>query len=232
MKRSPLLVITGLLLAGGACLAASHTQAQAMELSVPYVSQVPDGAWVAPWDEACEEASTAMLNGFYERKKSLSKETSKKLMQRMIDWEKETFQNYQDTTAEETTQLIQEFGSFTSEVVRNPSLESIKVELDAQRPVIALVNMYTLYQEQPLGDSYHVLVLVGYDDVAKEFFVNDPAREQRRYPYERVMDALHDYNKTSKEADGEPTVLFTAPRQGAIQSAFSQLIQFFRNLFA
>ncbi len=200
-----------------------------MELAVPYVSQVPDGAFVAPWDEACEEASITMVNGFYQNKKSISKKTGKAEMQRMFDWEDETFKNNQDTTAEETVKMIEQFGAFRGFVKRSPTLEGIKRELDAQRPVIALVNMFQLYNEPALGDSFHVFVITGYDDQQKEFILHDPARSGRRYSYERVLSALHDYNPVSKEADAEATVIFTEakPRLGI----FSSVINFFKRLF-
>jgi len=232
MKRPLSLFLGMIIFFFGALLLGSSSQAQAMELRVPQVSQVPDGAWVAPWDEACEEASTVMVNGFYERKKTISKETSKQLMQRMIDWENATFKNNQDTNAEETVQLIQQFGSFNASIKRNPSLADIKAELDAQHPVIAMVDLYKFYTERSQGDSYHVFVIVGYDDKAKEFIVNDPGRDQRRYSYDRLMNALHDYNKTSKEGDGEPTVLFTSPKTTNLRSAFQHVIDFLKQLFA
>ena len=95
-----------------------------------------------------------------------------------------------------------------------------------------MVDMYKFYNERSQGDSYHVFVIVGYDDKAQEFFVNDPGRDQRRYSYDRVMNALHDYNKTSKEGDGEPTVLFTSPKTTNLRSAIQHVIDFLKQLFA
>lgn len=181
-------------------------------LPVPYLSQVPEGAWVAPWDEACEEASIAMVGNYYTKREDKTVEQQKAHLQPMIDWENETFKTYEDTDAKQTVQLVRHEGAFTATVVRSPSLDSIKKELASQRPVIALVNMYELYGEQNFGDSYHVLVLTGYDDAKKEFIVNDPARERKTYSYEVVMGALHDYNPKSHEADGVATVLFTHQR--------------------
>ncbi len=225
------LPLVGMMALAGAVALSPKAYAQAMEMMVPYVSQVPDGAWVAPWDEACEEASITMINGFYQKRKMIPVKTSKQDMQKIIDWEKATFNNYQDTTAEETQQVADQFGVFTTEIKRNPTLEDIKKELDAQHPVIALVDMYKLYNERPAGDSYHVFVIVGYDDVKKEFMVNDPGRSAKAYSYDRILNALHDYNPQSKEADGQPTALFTSPK-GSTGGFFSSIINFFRRLFA
>ncbi|MEO5927346.1 MAG: C39 family peptidase [Patescibacteria group bacterium] len=194
-------------------------------LQVPYVSQVPDGAWVAPWDEACEEASIVMIDGYYHRT-GRPTDGGRAQMQSMIDWENETFKVYKDTDANQTVQLIRHEDAFGAVRKQDPSLVSIKRELKAKRPVIALVNMYALYGEQSLGDSYHVLVITGYDDDTKEFIVNDPARERKTYAYDTVMDALHDYNPNTKEADGTPTVIFTY-KKGLASSFFT----FVQNLF-
>lgn len=225
------LSLVGLTAIAGAIVLSPKADAQAMEMMVPYVSQVPDGAWVAPWNEACEEASITMINGFYQKKKAIPIKTSKQDMQNIIDWEKTTLNNYQDTTAEETKRVADQFGVFTTEIKRNPSVEDIKQQLDAQHPVIALVNLYKFYNEKPAGDSYHVFVISGYNDVNKEFFVNDPGRSGKTASYDRLMTALHDYNPQSKEADGQPTVLFTAPKASTV-GFFSSVIDFFRRLFA
>lgn len=181
-------------------------------LSVPYVPQVFRDEWSAPWDEACEEASTLMVDAFYENSLGPSEREAKRRMQEMVAWENQTFQTYQDTDAEQTVKLIAKHASFRATVQRTPTLEQIKHELASDRPVIALVNMYQLYQEPDLGDSYHVFVITGYDDQTQAFRVNDPARrDQHVYAYARLMGALHDFNPATGEADGTPTVLFTRP---------------------
>lgn len=230
MKQLFLPVSMGAVVLCGAFLLAPYIQAQAMELAVPRVSQVPDGVWVAPWDEACEEASILMVNGFYERSDAISKDISKQKIRQMVEWENKTFTHYQDTNAVETVRLIQQFGTFGATIKRSPTLAEIKRELDQQQPVIALVNMYLFYNQPSEGDSYHVFVIKGYDEEKKEFLVADPGREEQRYSYDRVMRALHDYNPTSKEADGEPTVLFTHPKPSALKQAFLHFVSFFKRL--
>jgi hypothetical protein len=202
-----------------------------IELSVPYVAQVSDGNWVAPWDEACEEASIAMIDGFYAKRDQIPVDEAKRTMQEIIDWENATFKNYQDTNAEETKRVIKENASFNSTIKRNPRLEDIKAQLAEGRPVIILIDMYAFYQETPLGDSYHVAVLTGYDDEGKEFIVNDPGRERKRYSYDVVMNALHDFNADSKEGDGTPTVLFTSPNGFRFGDFLQKLLAAVRSWF-
>lgn len=115
-----------------------------------------------------------------------------------------------DTDAVQTLKLIQEKSAFLAEIKRNPLLEDIKKEITEGRPVIFLHDMYKLYNEPDAGDSYHVSVITGYDDAAGEFIINDPARPKNRYKYEVLMNALHDFNPITKEADITPTVIFTA----------------------
>lgn len=229
MKKVAILGLFALL---GTASAYVLAEVRGVELAVPYVSQVPDGKWVAPWDEACEESSILMIDRFYAQEDSLVVPETKKPLQEMIDWEKVTFSNYEDTDAEQTVQLIEAKASFQARIERNPTLEEIKRELDAKHPVMAFVNMYQLYKETDLGDSFHVFVINGYDDATQEFIVQDPARSWKRYSYERVLNALHDYNPLSKEGDGTPTVLFTSPppevTPGFMQRFFHWLSQLFK----
>lgn len=185
----------------------------AVRLEVPYAAQAPAGAWEAPWNEACEEASAIMVEAYYEGRSRLPAAEVEEKIRELVAWQEGELNNYQDTNAEETAALIEEHFSFEARIRRSPSLGEIKAELDARRPVIALVNMYKLYGEADQGDSFHVLVITGYEDERGLFFVSDPARaEAGEYPFAVLMAALHDYNRESGEADGEETVIFTRPR--------------------
>lgn len=193
-------------------LIARGVQGKQQFLKVPFVAQVSDGNWVLPWSEACEEASLAMIEGYYANQSSLSVGEGKQKMQQMISWEKEIWHKDQDTNADEIMQMIESRMVFRGEVVRRPTIEQIKDEIQSGNPVVMLVNMYALYEEPSQGDSYHVAVIVGFDEDKKQFLIHDPARKaETAYTYTRVMNALHDYNASSHEADGEPTVIFTSP---------------------
>ncbi|MCC7523140.1 C39 family peptidase [Candidatus Uhrbacteria bacterium] len=215
-------------------MAMAATAATSMiELPVPYVPQAIDGRWVAPWDEACEEASLLMVEGYYEKNIVVDEQIAKKRMQSMIDWEMVVFNKFDDTDADETRRLIDEHAAFEAHIIRNPSLDSIKDELSAGRPVIAMVDMFDLYAERDLGDSYHVLVISGFDVAKKEFIVRDPARDTRRFSYTRLMAALHDYDPITREASGVPTVLFTSPPEPdlTVMDFLKKISNFFWDLF-
>ena len=204
-------VLAGSLIVAGALTLHSVKKdaSPASTLTVPYVSQAPDGEWVLPWSQACEEASIAMIAGYYQEKPVIDPKESKQIMQTMIEWENQALKKNEDTTAEETLEIIQQQGIFEGSVKRHPRLEDIKNELAKKQPVIAFVDMYQLYQESRQKDAFHVFVINGYDDKKQEFVIQDPAREKKRYAYDVLMNALHDYDPTTKEATGEPTVIFT-----------------------
>lgn len=208
---------------------------EAKQLAVPYVSQVPDGAWVLPWSQACEEASISMIQYFYEGKTAPSKQEGKNFMQSMITWENEQWKKNEDTNAVETEELIETKSSFEASVKRNPTIEDIKEELRDGQPVIAFLDMNKLYQEAPLPDPFHVVVISGFDEGAKTFTVLDPAREgAKAYSYDRVMNSLHDYNESSKLPDGEATVLFTEKGETvnpAEPTFWQKIVSFFQGLF-
>lgn len=211
----------------GIALRAQADNPKSVILDVPYVPQVSDGKWVSPWDEACEEASITMIDGFYNGEERIAIADAKNNMEAMFLWENEAFGLKDDTTAEQTKQLIETHSNFDATIKRNPSIEDIREELRDRRPVIAFVNMYELYQEKNLGDSFHVFVIIGYDDTKQEFIIHDPARSAQRYSYDVLMKSLHDFNPATKEANGEPTVIFTTTR---LQSS-SNLIEWFLNFF-
>lgn len=180
-------------------------------LEVPYVSQAPGGVWEAPWDESCEEASAIMVDAFYADEKNLTGDGVANKILEIIGWENKALGKNKDTSALEMKEFIDNTLSFNTGIQRNPKLEDIKKQLRKDRPVIALINMYQLYGEKAEGDSYHVAVIIGYDDIKQEFVLHDPARPERKnYSYDAVMRSLHDFNPNSREADGEPTVLFTS----------------------
>ncbi len=195
----------------GAIIAATRPLPPAVDLPVPYLSQVLDGAWVSPWDEACEEATITMIQGYYNNQSAIDVNDARPHMQEFIDWEMKTFKKNNDTTAAETLRLINEMTDMRVSIKLDPTINDIKRELSKNRPVIAFLNMYKLYGEPNLGDSFHVLVITGYDEANLQFIVNDPARTAKRYDQTVFMNALHDFNPKSKEADGIPTVIFTAP---------------------
>lgn len=184
-----------------------------LELPVPYISQAPDGVWINPWASACEEASIVMVEAYYKNENSIDKNAAKQKMENMFEWENEIFGKNFSTTAEETSILVVNQADFETEVKPNPTLEEIKNELRKKRPVIAFIDQFTLnLKPRREVTSFHVIVIVGFDNTTQEFIINDPAYPERRFPYNRTMEALHDYDEVTDEALGPPVVLFTRPK--------------------
>ncbi len=188
-------------------------------LEVPFTPEVPDGQWVAPWNNACEEAAVTMVDAWYKGEEELTKVKAKALMRQLFAWQDARYGGNADSNAERTQEIIAANTSFSATIVRNPTIEDIKEELAAGRPVIGFHYGYTLNNPQHRwrqgGSYFHVMVLVGFDDEKEEFIVNDSALEKGldyRYSYATIMDSLHDFDHTRRKADGPPTVLFTAKK--------------------
>lgn len=186
-------------------------------LPVPFTSEVPDGRWVGPWKNACEEASVVMVESYYLGQKTITKSYAKQTMQKLFAWEDKKFGSNANTNATDTAKMLNEYSSISTTIVRHPALEEIKAELDAQHPVIALLDGFDLNNPNipflQSGSGYHAFVIKGYDDATQEFIVNDDGDDIRgldyRYSYDTIFGSLHDYNVQTKKTDGAPTVLFT-----------------------
>jgi uncharacterized protein YvpB len=114
--------------------------------------------------------------------------------------------------------MARRFENFNTEVKENPTIDEIKNEIKAGRPVISLHRGFDLDNPNigfsPTLSSYHTIVVIGFDDIRGVFLTNDPGDEKsgasHAYAYETFMNSLHDYNAIDNLADGTPTVIFTS----------------------
>jgi hypothetical protein len=185
-------------------------------LSVPYSSQSPYGAWVEPWQNACEETTIAMVDAFYGKRK-LDKVTGTTAIRLALKLREHRYGKSLDESAETVMGLINAYYPWEARVIRNPSLEAIQEELRAGRPVIAMAHGKALKNPrfQQGGPDYHTFVLSGFDAVTKEFITQEPGTttgQNYRYSFTTVMSALHDFVPNKKTITGVPTVLFTSPQ--------------------
>ncbi len=212
--------------------AAANSNTTTVQLAVPFIREIPDGVWILPWSGACEEASIEMVDSFYVGHDAgyVPKTEEKNLMWPLFGIENKLFGFNLNTAATTTAALINGYSSFTARVVRNPTLEQIKAELLAGHPVITM--QYGRGLDNPLeayrrgASSYHVLVLTGFDDTKQLFYANDSDLSKGLnypYSYDKILNNLHDYNYSDRQADGPPTVLFTQPKLLARAAGHSRI---------
>ncbi len=192
------------------------TTAWAKALSVPFTPQAPDGIWMDPWEDACEEATIAMVDAFYAQK-LITKDYAKNMIRRIIRLEMNLLGFHKDTNADQIVSTINNYFPWEARVVTNPTIEQIKAEIDAGQPMIVPVHGRSL--KNPYfrngGPDYHTIVIAGYDDGKKEFIVEEPGTRRGldfRYPYDRIMNAMHDFLPRGRTRFGKPVAIFTQNR--------------------
>lgn len=189
-------------------------QAQGRVLDMVFTLQAPFGDWRQPWKDACEESSTTIVDHYYS-KKPLNPTIAKNEILRLVDKEKELFHKHEDTNAEEIAHLINLFYPWEAEVRVDPTLDQIKAEINAGRPVIITVygpDLHNPHLSKTI--DYHVLVLSGIDDEHEEFIAQEVALRNGanwRYRYQTIMNALHDLSREWHTKARRETVVFTRP---------------------
>ena len=191
-----------------------------IDLKVPFTSEIPNGSWVKPWNNACEEASIIMTEGYYFGYETMSKAIAIKNMTPLFKIEDKIFGSNADTDAKRTAKLINDYTDFSATIKDKPTLEEIKDELTQGHPVIAMLYMKNIVNKyhrfRSGGSYYHVLVITGFDDHSKEFITNDNGNsvtgDGYRFKYDDIMKSLHDFNHKTRRADGPPRVLFTVSK--------------------
>lgn len=179
-----------------------------VRLSVPFVSQAPLRIWTLPYKEYCEEASALTLHYFATGTTPGAASELDGALRNIQAWEEEHLGTWEDTTVEEAARILREyFGHANTRVVRDITRADIVRELDAGRPVIVPARGRELDSPYftPPGPLYHMLVVIGYDDAAGEWIVNDVGTNTKgagqRYAYADLLDAIADWS----HADGAPT---------------------------
>ena len=137
------------------------------------------------------------MHYFYEGK-SFTKDLADQELLAIVDWENDHFGWYEDTTAEQTAELIREYWGYDRvEVIENPTSQDIKIQVANGRPVIVPAAGRELGNPNftDPGPLYHMFVIRGY--TADTFVTNDVGTrrgENYIYDIDTVMDAMHDWN--------------------------------------
>jgi uncharacterized protein YvpB len=205
-----ILAASAMLLAG--CSFGRSAPPKSAKLDVPFTSQAPAGNWSEPWKNACEETSIYMVSSFY-ADDEIKRDAAIKKIREIMKVKNEAFAVSKDESLAAIARLIEELGlPWTTEIILDPTVDGLKAELAAGRPIIVPVHAPELgnpYYGGPV--NYHVLVLVGYDDKDGVFIVNDPGTKSGkglRFTYDVFMKAIHDLNPGDQGA-GKKAVLAT-----------------------
>jgi hypothetical protein len=167
-----------------------------INLAVPFTSQAPEKNWDMPWQEACEEAAILMLDA-YEKGYGLSPGFAKDELLKMIAWEEARGWGESIPLADIRTMSEEYFHLKKMRILEHPTVEDIKKEIAAGRPVLAVADGKVLPNPhfRSGGPVYHALIIRGYTEDG--FFTNDPGTqfgENFFYRTRDLMNALHDWN--------------------------------------
>jgi hypothetical protein len=189
-------------------------------LTVPYIREVPAGTSGGPWKNACEEASFAMLEKYYTGKKTMNLAEGKAFMTMLFGKENTLYGSNVNSDTTQSKYLIDTYTDYSAKIIDNPTIDQIKSEIDAGRPVITPHYGFDLHNPHipflRTGTSYHMMVITGYDEAAQQFIVNDPGDtidgQGYRYDYDLFMNTIHEYSYKTKKADGPARAIFTFPK--------------------
>lgn len=185
-----------------------------INLAVPFTTQAPHANWALPYGEACEEASAYMVAEYYKGTVGkIDADKADKDILELIEFEKDLLGVWLDTTAQETAQLIDMYFGLQARVVENPTVEELKAELAAGRPIILPAAGRKLGNPNFSGEGplYHMLVIKGYTETS--FITNDPGtRNGQNYEYKIsvIMEAMGDWND-GDPGNGAKRVIFVQP---------------------
>lgn len=173
-------------------------------LDIPFTSQAPFAIWDEVHEQTCEEAAILMVNRYFKKQKISGPQDAEEELQKLVEWQNQKFGFFEDTTAEQTAQILEEYYGLEVQLIANPTINQIKKEVALGHPVVVPAagrELKNPFFKQP-GPIYHMLVLKGY--TKDKFITNDPGTkrgENYTYKYQVVMDAMHDWNGIDN-ADG------------------------------
>lgn len=164
---------------------------------VPFTAQAPYGKWSQPYKDACEEASILMVASFL-RSSELTLEIADKEIRALADFSERKFGQFVDASAEDTALMLEEYYGVPSEVVYDMKLEDMRRAVVEGNLLIVPANGRKLGNPNftPPGPVNHMLVVIGYDAVTKEFVTNDPGTRRGqgyRYGEDVLYTAIRDY---------------------------------------
>lgn len=186
-----------------------------INLDVPFTSQAPTGDWNLPYQEACEEASAIMVDGYYRGKSGkIPPAAAKKMIDALVAFEQQKYGEYKDTDAIATARFIRDYFAYTKVLVRPlRHANEIKTALANGYPVIVPASGKQLGNPnfRNGGPTYHMLVVKGY--TKNRFITHDPGTRRGAdylYTFDTLLRAAHDWNN-GDVLRGKPMLIVVLP---------------------
>lgn len=183
-------------------------------LKVPFTPQAPTANWDELHNEACEEASSIMVDAYFENenKNNYDKNADGVIdadyvegqISKLTTWENTNLGYHLDTTSEETVQMITSVYNLSAKVDYDFSEQKIKQELAQGNLVIISFDGRLLNNpnfRQP-GPPHHMLVVTGY--TSQGFVTNDPGTRRGQnyaYDFDTLYNAAGDWVHSEKAVD-------------------------------
>ncbi|MFH1712272.1 MAG: C39 family peptidase [Patescibacteria group bacterium] len=178
-------------------------------LAVPFTSQITS-------QEAYVEVACLMVSEYYKGAPSgeIDSEAVETAILEVVDFEMDYLGYYLDADVAASAQVIDLYFGYGARIAETPTINNIKAEIAAGRPVIVPVASRKLGNPfyTGLGPLFHYLVIKGYSD--DMFITNDPGtRSGENYVYDIdvVMAAMGDWNN-GDPANGDKVAIFTSPQ--------------------
>ena len=172
-----------------------------------FVPQSPEKNWDQPWQDACEEASLLTVDYYYKKIASADPQTIKNDLLKIFDFEKQQSFTH-DVNIDQMAFIAQKYLGYSTKIIKNPTVEDIKIYISQNVPIIVPANGKTLYQENKHfkegGPYYHNLVILGYDDNTQKFTVHDVGTQfgaYFKYSYSLLIESIHNFPSSLKKED-------------------------------
>lgn len=167
--------------------------------NVPFTSQAPTGVWDALHEDACEEASVAMVLRYFAKTTFASPADADRQIQKLVKENDEKLEFGPSQTAQQVAALLAlENKDLRISVIADPTENTLKQALSDGYLVIipaAARQLHNPYYQTP-GPLYHMLVLRGYT-MDGHVITNDPGTKRgKEFPYtwDTLIGAIHDWN--------------------------------------
>ena len=182
-----------------------------VHLTVPFTVQAPNANWDAAHEEACEEASLLMVKHFKDGTQFGTPDQADAEIKAVLQYETDNGYGTDVTVQQLQTIAKAHFAMSTGRVETGISIDDIKTELAAGRPVIVPAAGQELPNPnfKAPGPVYHMLVVVGYTD--STFITNDPGTKNGKdfiYSYSGLYNAIHNWNSLNIDAGEKAFLVF------------------------